>query len=606
MRRGGMSISKNFPFVKISKDPKVFTETVQKMMNENADIKSAMRGILGAKFRVTERKMLASLKSTIHRLKASKSYKDRGNLSFLISAVSASSSTNSLSTYFKLKRSTIQHYRAQMKYRRKRRKDAVNSCQKNLITDFYEDQSYMLGGKRFTTKKGNQKRVLFTTSFRAYQNWGKNHKVPCVSFSVFHKLRPQHCLPMSKAPHVTGLCEVCVNSDELLIVMKTIGKDHMKAAISGTSPQIPEDKVELVNCTLCTNLADLQNVTCIQRKCKDCGTHLLDQQLKCLDTDSDVKYKHKLWENSRVQKGSSFITKKVLVDHDDNVSEITNKLVVQTGVLASHLFTKDVQQSAFIQAKTSLPPGKVLIVEDFSENYRTRIQREVSSAHFTYEQMSLLTQVAYYKCPESGCQETVAESSIFISPDVIHDTFFIRTAHGIFDEHLAEKSIPCEGKIFFSDGCGSQFKSKKPFKDVSISKVQRNFFGSGHGKSACDALGGLLKRTADRYIDTGQVSIKNAEDLFDFGQKYLQKGVGQKCSANHKLRTFFHIPKVERDTDTEKLVTVPSTRKLHQIRPGDTPGNVLHRNFSCFCGFCMGGEYESCRSTFAGSCMERA
>ena len=330
------------------------------MMEENVQLKNAMNVMMSVgshrweedgQERRVERKILGSLKATVNCLKDSLNKKDRAKLGYLISFVSRSSSSRQLSSFFKLRRSTVERYRQKAEYQRRKRKDALKSPFKRLVTSFYEDQSYMLGGKRFTSKHRRQKRIMFNISFRAYQRWKIAHNAPSVSFSIFKKLRPQHCVPMANAPHVTGLCEMCINADELLRVLKVIGKDHENQSSFDTRQDVPADKIKLVNSTLSKDLTYVHRVACVQRKCNDCGTHLLQQQLKGLETDSDVKYKYQLWENRRVPKGKLVITKKVLVVHEDKASEIIKKLVAHTGPLASHLFTKDIQHSAFNEAK---------------------------------------------------------------------------------------------------------------------------------------------------------------------------------------------------------------------------------------------------------------
>lgn len=54
--------------------------------------------------------------------------------------------------------------------------------------------------------------------------------------------------------------------------------------------------------------------------------------------------------------------------------------------------------------------------------------------------------------------------------------------------------------MYFSDGCAAPYKNKYNFAnslahedDFSI-KAEWNFFATGHGKGACDGIGGTVKR----------------------------------------------------------------------------------------------------------------
>ena len=56
--------------------------------------------------------------------------------------------------------------------------------------------------------------------------------------------------------------------------------------------------------------------------------------------------------------------------------------------------------------------------------------------------------------------------------------------------------------IYFSDGCGRQYKNYKNFMNL----MQRKFFATSHGKNACDGVGGTVKRPA------AHVSLQRAKE----------------------------------------------------------------------------------------------
>ena len=67
--------------------------------------------------------------------------------------------------------------------------------------------------------------------------------------------------------------------------------------------------------------------------------------------------------------------------------------------------------------------------------------------------------------------------------------------------HFLKNLIP-ELKFveYFSDGCAAQYKNRKCFYNLSLHeeelgmKAARSFFVISHGKSACDGIGGTVKR----------------------------------------------------------------------------------------------------------------
>ena len=85
-------------------------------------------------------------------------------------------------------------------------------------------------------------------------------------------------------------------------------------------------------------------------------------------------------------------------------------------------------------------------------------------------------------------------------------------------QYLETKNI--DRAFFFSDGCSSQYKSKLPFlhltelSSTTEIKIERHFFGSSHGKSLCDACGGVVKACVIRAVAAGKVNILIHPNIF--------------------------------------------------------------------------------------------
>jgi hypothetical protein len=173
-----------------------------------------------------------------------------------------------------------------------------------------------------------------------------------------------------------------------------------------------------------------------------------------------------------------------------------------------------------------------------------------------------------------------------------------------YHDHLSTRGIEIQHEVIFSDGCSCQFKSKFPFAYVSDPQCghsyQREFFGSGHGKSSCDALGGLVKRKAISNIAAGNVVIRDSKDLFSFAKDKLTQNY--ECTgtegSQHKSRIFIYIENITRPSEPLKLDPVPFTRLLHSVRAGDQKGIVRYRNNSCFCEGCDEG--QECSNAYSG------
>ena len=83
-----------------------------------------------------------------------------------------------------------------------------------------------------------------------------------------------------------------------------------------------------------------------------------------------------------------------------------------------------------------------------------------------------------------------------------------------------KQKLSLDKPIQFTDGCGSQFKSKNPFVDISLSKHEfqietlLHYFGSRHGKEPCDAVGGVINCLTRRAIAVQGKIVNSAEDMF--------------------------------------------------------------------------------------------
>jgi hypothetical protein len=133
---------------------------------------------------------------------------------------------------------------------------------------------------------------------------------------------------------------------------------------------------------------------------------------------------------------------------------------------------------------------------------------------------------------------------------------------------------------FFSDGPTTQYRNKLNFwllstliYDMGFHSASWNFFESGHGKGAPDAIGGSVKRQADALVLTG-LDIPDAKKLFTLLD----------C-ANSAVKFYFVTDSdiLAIDNRCEKnLKAIPGTMKVHQLVT-DEKQTVSYRDLSCFC-----------------------
>lgn len=56
---------------------------------------------------------------------------------------------------------------------------------------------------------------------------------------------------------------------------------------------------------------------------------------------------------------------------------------------------------------------------------------------------------------------------------------------------------------------------------LNCTPINRNFFGSEHGKGESDGETGVLNRAVDRAIVGGQVIIRNAKEMYNWCDENL-------------------------------------------------------------------------------------
>ena len=149
----------------------------------------------------------------------------------------------------------------------------------------------------------------------------------------------------------------------------------------------------------------------------------------------------------------------------------------------------------------------------------------------------------------------------------------------------------------WSDGCSAQYKSKLPFFFVSESRLEWVFFGSRHGKSPCDACGGVVKVVCDEDVKNGAI-IQSADDMFRHLSKHhcLPEEHRPPTNCCHTLRSFRLVKDVQCTLPSSALNTIPGTRQIHHVK-GLGNCQLKKHNMACFCDSCLQIKEGSCMSS---------
>lgn len=154
--------------------------------------------------------------------------------------------------------------------------------------------------------------------------------------------------------------------------------------------------------------------------------------------------------------------------------------------LKTHSFIAKEQSEHLDTMKKNLAVGEILVICDFTENYSFVIQDEIQGYHWSNEQATVHPFVCYYREIENG--ELKCVSYVVISECLTHDVVAVYLFQKKLMEFLHTKIEHITRVIFFSDGCGGQYKNKKKIINMCFyqadfgTDVEWNFFATSHGK----------------------------------------------------------------------------------------------------------------------------
>ena len=165
--------------------------------------------------------------------------------------------------------------------------------------------------------------------------------------------------------------------------------------------------------------------------------------------------KWKKWETAefKTKDGKCKLTKKVQVVKEGSVDEFLGETAKELETYAKHVFNAKWQFTQFKLLKQTLPYDWLLTVSDYSENYRCCHQDEIASAYYQYQQAIVHPTVAYYRCPDPNCSETVMEACVFISDDLTKDAWAVECYNKQVRTHIEEQGVLVNHEVRFSDGC---------------------------------------------------------------------------------------------------------------------------------------------------------
>nr|XP_022298154.1 uncharacterized protein LOC111107308 isoform X2 [Crassostrea virginica] len=460
----------------------------------------------------------------------------------------------------------------------------------NKVKHFYlrEDISTPLPQRRYATKHGPC-HIMQMTLRGAFALFARENSKTCIGFTKFTTLRPKNVRLLKMTNWNFCVCTICQNMSYKLKALNKISDKSI--------PNIEE----LLNIILCPK-SDGQRFhapDCIFRKCEKCKDVNIEEKLSAYlnyekhDGNSSIVWNH--WEKTQRNKTNETIVKVLKTKRADVktlLEEVSKdfKEPIQSCSFPEHNFVGKWQQRQFLELKQNLPDDAILLVMDFGKNRTVRYQDEPKSIYYTANQITIHPVVIYFHSKEIS-NLIVRKSVVFLSDDINHDHNAVDHFFELAVSHISDLKIKFTKLIVFSDGCASQYKGKGSFADLSLKKcrIERNYFGSDHGKSECDGEVGSLNRSVDMAIVGRKAIVSDAKDLYSWCMENL-------ClDEPGSKRTFIHVKKgeIDRARNSTNVKTLQGSRKLHQFfNIPSCPYKLLVKKLSCYCLRCRDGETD--------------
>lgn len=435
--------------------------------------------------------------------------------------------------------------------------------QKNVLRFLQDDEnSRMCPGKK-DHKKGYQKRLLLDSMKVLHQKY-KSKYSSHISYSTFLRLRPTWIVQPKMTDRDTCMCVKHSNFEYILYKMKQLKIIRCM-------------KFDSVCSLLCCNI---NRKECMYRQCPTCSARKITLDTSLIDEPVTFCQWKRVVEKRNIKQVEKTVQRMIKEKIHTNTKEMMSAFEEQLTPFLKHHFNMRHQYNKIREKVENLSDNEALLRIDFSENFVCKYSAEAQAMHFgaSKVQLSLHTGVQYRM--RFGKPETTSFASVSECLD--------HGAHAVW-AHLTPiltrlKEFPNIKTLHFvSDGPTAQYRNRYNFYLLTnllssicpnITQCTWNFTEAGHGKGPMDGVGGVLKRTADKYVARGR-DVASVEDFVSLLQEFC-KGV----------MLFTVTP--ESVVDLKKYISsgisgVPKVMQLHQVTwTQDEPNKIYLRELTCF------------------------
>ncbi|XP_064472032.1 uncharacterized protein LOC135386185 [Ornithodoros turicata] len=328
---------------------------------------------------------------------------------------------------------------------------SVQSPNKKDVIHVTRDGKRVAVAKRFMTRSIRETFSLLKSA----------HPDINIGLTKFYTLRPKWVRTDPRPEQC--VCLYCANFDLIIAAIN-----------SASSIQLSRDQLNAMS--VCPE----PQRTCFLQECRSCqGAKTINLQKLRIERADDVDMA--LWE-------SGDLIRKTLK------ASIFLKAVRKCAALyTKHEYIYNIQRSAIWNEKAFVDPRHVIMHFDFAENWRVNFSSEVQGRYWKTDQISLFT------CVVTTMSST--KSFATVSDDLSHDTAHALLALQNITEAIEDILPVFSHVIYVSDGAAAHFKNRYQLYEMGKNNLLLRwiFSASGHGKNACDGVGGSLKHIASLH-----------------------------------------------------------------------------------------------------------
>jgi len=498
--------------------------------------------------------------------------------------------------------------RTLFRYRGKKLKDVlkkrVNDPEKTrrykeMIGDFLErdDNSRMTADRNLKYKYPDrvvQRRVLTDYTRPLHKKFSSEFPDITVSLTTFRKYRPPHIALSRDLKARSCLCEYCENTRLLLGKLAQLTSERV--------PLSPHEFCELyedgaaVNRLLRTIKADRPGNRVCYKKWKKVECEIL------------------AWvtlEDGTVAKRPKKVTRTLPAMITVTLPEF--KAILRDSICdwREHEARYNHQFEAMREMREKMRANQIEIQCDFAEDYTCQVEAgQVQGMHWNSPKIMLHPMVMRYKEHDDG--PILVKSFVYASEIAEHNSEMIwAILRQFWSKDLPETMGPefmerIESVNYVSDSTYSQYRNRFGFFFLSAHHIHFgvratwNFLETGHGKGACDGVGGRVKRIASEAGRHGHM-ISGFDSFWLFMDSLEEtKIIFRKITPETFQRAFEDIAFLR----TIPMRSLGIAHSCHAVKMGANRQrfSITWRHLSCACDACIDDRPMECPRGNAVGC----